>query len=105
MLLEWWGLLSLTEKVSLASSISDVLLLLVLLHALLRLLPTLQVPTDGSRAAQQLWAGRTRYAAAAAFGLAACVAALRREPDCAVFALALFATTEDAEAASRAALP
>ena len=103
-LLEQWGGLSLTGKVSLASSVADVLLLLVLLHALLRLLPTLQVPTHVSGTARRLWASRTHYAAAASFCLAVCVSSLRRDVDTALFALALFASSEDAEAASRAAL-
>ena len=96
MLLRDWSVLSLTEKISFASSTSDVLLLLVLLYALLRLLPTLQ-DADTSGVARRLWLSRTRRAAFASFGLAMGVASHRREPDCAVLALALFATTEDVE--------
>ena len=99
MLLHDWSVLSLTEKVSFASCTADVLLLLVLLYVLLRLLPTLQA-TDVSGAARRLWLSRTRRAAFAAFGLAMGATSLRREPDCAVLALALFATTEDAETLS-----
>lgn len=96
MVLHDWPLLSLVKKLSFASLTADVVLLLLLLYALLRLLPTLQA-TGTSVAARRLWLSRTRHAALATFGLAMGVASLRCEPDCAVLALALFATTEGPE--------
>ena len=96
MVLHDWPALSLIKKFSFASLAADVVLLLLLLYALLRLLPTLQA-TGTSGAAHRVWLSRTRHAALASFGLAMGLASLRCEPDCAVLALALFATTEDPE--------
>ena len=96
MVLHDWPVLSLIKKLSFASLTADVVLLLLLLYALLRLFLTLQA-AGTSGVARRLWLSRTRHAALASFGLAMGVASLRCEPDCAVLALALFATTEDLE--------